>query len=403
MTNSDYNILKDWMFGKLTSLLENIKPNPEYPVLKVSLGEPTLGVPKFTKKILDLNYDDWSKYPPSEAIPSYGNSILNYIKRRYPSADKLIKLNKNIVPVPGTREPLHLVGLLAKNLKIGKTTALITNPFYHAWLAGSISSGSEIHWLNSVPENNYLPDFSKLSENILKSSVIMYICSPSNPHGSVASIDYLKKAILLAREYKFILAIDECYGDIYRMNKPKPPGGLEAAASIGKSLENLIIFNSLSKRSNACGMRAGFIAGDEKIIQNYKLLVSNGASPVPLPIQKVASALYDDDHYHSEACVHYDTNFEIAEKYLKPFYRDYKTPEGGFFLWLKVHDDQKAAKILWNKFSLRVMPGSFMAKEVNGFNPGKGFLRISLVDKKEVIEETMRRICLYLKTYVIQT
>ncbi len=133
MINSDYNILKDWMFGKLTSLLENTKPNPEYPVLKVSLGEPTLGVPKFTKKILDFNYDDWSKYPPSEAIPSYGNSILNYIKRRYPSADKLIKLNKNIVPVPGTREPLHLVGLLAKNLKIGKTTALITNPFYHAW------------------------------------------------------------------------------------------------------------------------------------------------------------------------------------------------------------------------------------------------------------------------------
>ena len=165
----------------------------------------------------------------------------------------------------------------------------------------------------------------------------------------------------------------------------------------------MIIFNSLSKRSNACGMRAGFIAGDENIIQNYKLLVSNGASPVPLPIQKVASALYDDDDHHNKACLHYDTNFEIAEKYLKPFYKDYKTPEGGFFLWLKVNDDQKAAKILWNKFSIRVMPGSFMAKEVNGFNPGKGFLRISLVDKKEVIEETMRRICLYLKTYVIQT
>ena len=116
MVNSDYNILKDWMFGKLASLLENTEPNPNYPVLKLSLGEPTLGVPNFTKKILNENYEDWAKYPPSEAIPSFRSSILNYIKRRYPGSDKLIKLNKNIVPVPGTREPLHLIGLLAKDL-----------------------------------------------------------------------------------------------------------------------------------------------------------------------------------------------------------------------------------------------------------------------------------------------
>ena len=116
--------------------------------------------------------------------------------------------------------------MLAKNLKVGETVALVTNPFYHAWFAGSISSGSKVHWLNSLPENNYLPDILNLPENLLKSSVIMYICSPSNPHGSVASIDYLKNAILLARKYKFILAIDECYSDIYRMNRSKPPGGL---------------------------------------------------------------------------------------------------------------------------------------------------------------------------------
>ena len=402
MLNSDYNILKDWMFGKLTSLLENTEPNPKYPIIKMSLGEPTLGLPDFTKKILDTNYKDWAKYPPSEAIQSFGNSILNYIKRRYPGADKLIKLNKNIVPVPGTREPLHLLGLLAKNLKVGETTALVTNPFYHAWFAGSISSGSKVHWLNSLPENNYLPDILNLPENLLKSSVIMYICSPSNPHGSVASIDYLKNAILLARKYKFILAIDECYSDIYRMNRPRPPGGLEAALSLGNSLENLIIFNSLSKRNNTCGMRAGFIAGDETIIEKYKLLVSNGASPVPIPIQKVASALYNDDNHQIEGCLHYDQNFELAEKYLKPFYKDFKIPDAGFFLWLKVNDDMKAAKMLWEKFSLRVMPGSFMAKDVNGINPGKGYLRISLVDKKEVVEETMRRICLFLEMDIAQ-
>jgi N-succinyldiaminopimelate aminotransferase len=351
------------------------------------------------KDILETSYEEWGKYPPSTPIPSYGESIMRYVERRYPGAKGLVELNKNIVPVPGTREPLHLIGLLAKNLKKGQSKAIVTNPFYHAWRAGSITSGSEIYWIDALPENNYLPDLSNIPENILKSSVIMYVCSPSNPHGSVAGIDYLKKAILLARKYDFILALDECYADIFRMNKPKPAGGLEAAASLGKTLDNLVVFNSLSKRSNISGMRAGFIAGDEKIIESYKLIVSNGASPVPIPVQKVAAALYEDEEHHINACLHYDKNFQIAEKYLKPFFDKFEIPAGGFFLWLKVEDDEQAAKILWNKFSLRVMPGSFMGKNINGFNPGSGFLRISLVDSSEIIEETMKRLSSFLKNY----
>jgi len=397
MVNPDYNVLKDWMFGKLNNLLENIDPNPEYPILKMSLGEPKLSIPNFVKYELQTYYEEWSKYPPSNAISRYGDSILTYIERRYPGAETLIKINKNIVPVPGTREPLHLIGLLAKNLKVGKTKAIVTNPFYHAWRAGSISSGSDIYWLNALPENNYIPDISSIPGEILASTVIMYICSPSNPHGSVASLDYLKKAILLARKHNFILALDECYSDIFRLNKPKPPGGLDAAYHLGANLDNIVIFNSLSKRSNASGMRAGFLVGDEKVIDSYKLLVSNGASPIPIPIQNVAAALYDDDDHHIKACIHYDENFAIVEKYLKPFYKDFKIPDAGFFLWLKVQNDELAAKTLWNEYSLRVMPGTFMAKDINGLNPGSGFLRISIVDNAEIVEEAMKRICLFLK------
>lgn len=399
MVNPEYNVLKDWMFGKLNTLLEDLDPNPEYSTLKMSIGEPTLKIPNFVEDILESSYLEWGKYPPSIAITSYGNSIIQYIEKRFPGAKNIVELDKNIVPVPGTREPLHLIGLLAKNLKEGKTVSIVTNPFYHAWRAGSISSGSDIYWVNALPENNYFPDIFNIPENILRSSVIMYICSPSNPQGGVADIDYLTKAISLARKYNFILAIDECYCDIFRLNKPKPPGGLEAAAILGKNLDNLVVFNSLSKRSNISGMRAGFIAGDEKIIESYKLLVSNGASPVPIPVQRVAAALYDDDEHNFQACMHYDKNFEIAEKYLKPFDCNFKVPEGGFFLWLNVKDDEQAAKILWNKFSVRVMPGSFMGREVNGLNPGKNYLRISLVDSREVIEETMKRISLFLKNH----
>jgi aspartate/methionine/tyrosine aminotransferase len=143
-------------------------------------------------------------------------------------------------------------------------------------------------------------------------------------------------------------------------------------------------------------MRAGFIVGDEQIIDSYKLLVSNGASPVPIPIQNAAAALYDDDEHQIQACLHYDKNFEIVEKYLKPFYSDFKIPEAGFFLWLEVDDDEEATKTLWNKYSIRVMPGRYMATEINGVNPGKGYLRISIVDDKDKIEELMKRICLFL-------
>ncbi len=397
--NPDYNILKDWMFGKLNFLLKDIKPNPDYNILKMSLGEPSLKIPTFVDEELKNNADGWGKYPPSTAIPRLGKSILKYIERRYPGAQNLVNIDKHIVPVPGTREPLHLVGLLAKNLKKGKTKALVTNPFYHAWRAGSISSGSDVYWLNASEDNNYLPNIRQIPPEILDSSIIMYICSPSNPHGSIASLEYLKTAILLARKYNFILAIDECYSDIYRLNKPKPSGGLDAALSLGGDLSNIIIFNSLSKRSNASGMRAGFIVGDEKIIESYKLLVSNGASPVPIPIQNAASALYDDEDHQIKACEHYDKNFEVVENYLRPFYSDLKIPEAGFFLWLPVVDDEEATKILWNKFALRVMPGSYMGYEINGINPGKGFLRISIVDEINIIEDVMKRLCLFLQTY----
>ena len=396
MVNPDFNVLKDWMFGKLNSLLKDLDPNPDYPILKMSLGEPSLKMPNFVNEELQKTSDGWGKYPPSSALPKLGNSIIGYIERRYPGAQTLINIDKNIVPVPGTREPLHLIGLLAKNIKKGKTKALVTNPFYHAWRAGSISSGSDIYWLNASQDNNYLPNINNIPKGILTSTIIMYVCSPSNPHGSVASLDYLKKAILLARKYDFILAIDECYGDIYRLNRPKPSGGLDAALSLGDDLSNLIIFNSLSKRSNVSGMRAGFIVGDEQIIDSYKLLVSNGASPVPIPIQNAAAALYDDDEHQIQACLHYDQNFEIVEKYLKPFYSDFKIPEAGFFLWLEVDDDEEAAKTLWNKYSIRVMPGRYMATEINGVNPGKGYLRISIVDDQDKIEELMKRICLFL-------
>ena len=397
MINKDFEVLKNWMFGSLSSLLDNIPPNPNLNVLKMSIGEPQLGPPNFIRNKFDEFFDYWGKYPPSDPIPVFADAIGIYLKKRFPGSEKIVDLDKNIVPVPGTREALHLVGLISKNNKRKNSLAVLTNPFYHAWRAGAIESGSEIIWLNAKKDNNYNPNFESLSEETLRATTIMYLCFPSNPHGALANLEYLIKATQLAKKYDFILAVDECYIDIYRTTYSKPIGCLDALIKINSNLDNVVIFNSLSKRSNVPGLRAGFLVGDEKVIALYKLLVSNGASPVPIPIQNIAACLYKDEKHNFDTCLHYDQNFKIAQEFLNETHPDLQIPDAGFYLWLPVQDDLKATIDLWKDYSVRVMPGTFMAEEVLGENPCKGFLRIALVYKKEIIKEAMERISDYFR------
>ena len=397
MINKDFEVLKNWMFGSLSSLLDDIPPNPNLNVLKMSIGEPQLGPPNFIRNKFDEFFDYWGKYPPSDPIPVFADAIGIYLKKRFPGSEKIVDLDKNIVPVPGTREALHLVGLISKNNKRKNSLAVLTNPFYHAWRAGAIESGSEIIWLNAKKDNNYNPNFESLSEETLRATAIMYLCFPSNPHGALANLEYLIKATQLAKKYDFILAVDECYIDIYRTTYSKPIGCLDALIKINSNLDNVVIFNSLSKRSNVPGLRAGFLVGDEKVIALYKLLVSNGASPVPIPIQNIAACLYKDEKHNFDTCLHYDQNFKIAQEFLNETHPDLQIPDAGFYLWLPVQDDLKATIDLWKDYSVRVMPGTFMAEEVLGENPCKGFLRIALVYKKEIIKEAMERISDYFR------
>ncbi len=397
MVNKDFDVLKNWMFGSLSSLLDKIPPNPNLNVLKMSIGEPQLGPPDFIRNKFDDLFYDWGRYPPSNPIPILSDAIRSYLSKRFPGSEKIINFEKNMVPVPGTREALHLVGLISKNKSKKNPLAILTNPFYHAWKAGAIQSDSKILWLNAKQENDYNPNLETLTPEILKSTTIMYLCFPSNPHGALADIEYLIKVAKLAKKYDFILAVDECYIDIYRTYLPKPIGFLDALVKMQSNLNNIIIFNSLSKRSNVPGLRAGFILGDENIISVYKLLVSNGASPVPIPIQNIAASLYEDEKHNFETCLHYDKNFKMAQEILKETYPNLEIPKAGFYLWLPVKDDLKVAVDLWKNFSVRVMPGTFMAENVLGENPCKGFLRIALVHKKSTVIEALQRMSDYFK------
>ena len=397
MINKDFDVLKNWMFGSLSSLLDNIPSNPSLKVLKMSIGEPQLGPPEFIRDKFNDFFDGWGKYPPSGPIPVLSDAIRTYLTKRFPGSEKIIDFDKNIVPVPGTREALHLVGLISKNNQKKNSVAILTNPFYHAWKAGAIESGSKIIWMNAKKNNNYNPNLENLSEETLEATTIMYICFPSNPHGALTDINYLIKAAKLAKKYKFILAVDECYVDIYRTKFPKPVGCLDALTKMNSNLDNIVIFNSLSKRSNVPGLRAGFIVGDKRVISLYKLLVSNGASPVPIPIQNIAAALYKDEKHNYLTCLHYDQNFKIAKDYLEESYPNLKIPDAGFYLWLPVEDDLKTTINLWKDYSIRVMPGTFMAEESLKENPCKGYLRIALVHKKDIVNEAMERISNYFR------
>ena len=243
MINRDFDVLKNWMFGSLSSLLDNTPPNPDLKVLKLSIGEPQLGPPNFIRNKFNEFFDYWGKYPPSDPIPVFSDAIGVYLRKRFPGSEKIVDLDKNIVPVPGTREALHLVGLISKNNEKRNSLAVLTNPFYHAWRAGAIESGSKIIWLNAKKDNNYNPNIDSLSEETLMATTIMYLCFPSNPHGALANLDYLIRATKLAKKYDFILAVDECYIDIYRTTYSKPIGCLDALISGKSNLDNVVIFN----------------------------------------------------------------------------------------------------------------------------------------------------------------
>jgi N-succinyldiaminopimelate aminotransferase len=331
----------------------------------------------------------WQFYPKATGNARFIGAVQNYIDRRWPVASQLAD-DAQIIPVPGTREPLHLLGHLVAGTK-PNAVALVTNPFYHAWRAGALASGGEIQFLNSGANHNFLPDLTAIDADILARTTLLYLCSPTNPHGSIMDLDYLKMALSLARQHDFLVVMDECYSDIWR-HQP-PPGMIEAAAALAADgpgldpLRNLVVLNSLSKRSGAAGLRAGFMVGDHNVIGQYLKLVGNGGSLVPTPLLEVAADLYDDDDHVAAIRSYYNANFDIAAAHLR-----ITPPEGGFFLWLKVDDDIDFVQRLMAEQAVRALPGSFMAVATEAGNPGSGYVRLALVHDADRTDTAIRRI-----------
>lgn len=374
--NPAYDALPSYPFPRLRALLDGIETRADE-VFDLTLGAPKQPPPTFIKDILAEQFLEFGKYPPIGGTPALKEAISAWLERRYSARIA----PKAILPLVGTREGIYMLAHIA--VRPGRNKVLLPNPYYPAYSAAALTMNAQPVYLTCDESTGYLPDLYAISTDTLAQTALMYLCSPSNPQGAAATPDYLDYAITLARRHGFLLAVDECYAEIWTQDPPT--GALEGLEG---DHTNVVVLHSLSKRSNAPGLRSGFIAGDQRVISAFEKLRSYGGPTMPLPIQAASTACWNDQGHVEENRALYDQKFEIAEKLL-----GITRPEGGFFLWLPVKNAEKTTKMLWKEHGVRVLPGPYLASTPEkGQNPGDNHIRVALVDGVEQTRAAIARI-----------
>ena len=377
-------------FVRLTELIAGIEPGK--PAINLSVGEPQHPIPSFVGPTLNAHLADFGRYPANKGIEPFRMAVAEWLGRRY-ALPRAVDPENEVLVLNGTREGLFLAAISAVRWvapRTGQPAVLIPNPFYAAYAAGALAAGCEPVYLPATRENGFLPDLDALDATLLARTVAFYLASPSNPQGAVADLAYLEKLAALARRFGFLVFADECYGEIY--SDRKPAGMLEAS---GPDFANVVIFHSLSKRSNLPGLRVGFAAGDRRFLGPFLELRNVAAPQVPTPAQYVAIAAYGDEAHVEENRKLYSAKFDLADQIIGDRY-GYVRPAGGFFLWLDVSKhggSEIATKRLWAEAGVRVVPGRYLAREqTDGSNPGADYIRVAMVQDKATTAEALHRI-----------
>jgi aspartate/methionine/tyrosine aminotransferase len=296
----------------------------------------------------------------------------------------------------GTREGLFnaAVALIPEDKRGKRPAVLIPNPFYQVYALGALAMGAEPVYVPATAATGFLPDFASLPRDILDRTVAAFLCSPANPQGAVATADHWADLLALAETHDFRVLADECYAEIWR--DTAPPGVLQVAQATGADPERVLAFHSLSKRSNLPGLRSGFVAGGRDSIAALRKLRSFAGAPLPLPLQKVAEACWQDEAHVAASRALYQAKFADADRIFAGL-QGYHSPAGGFFLWLPVEDGEQAALKLWRETGVRVLPGGYLARDAGGQNPGHGYIRVALVAPQDDTQRglTALRDCLY--------
>ncbi len=377
-------------FARTAELLAPYKPGK--PLIALSLGEPQHPLPDFVGPVLAQHVAEFGRYPLAKGIEPFRKAAANWLSTRF-KLPRPVDPESEVLVLNGSREGLFFAAITAARYvgeRRGKPAILMPNPFYPVYGAGARAAGCELVYLPTTPANGFLPDLDSLDEALLSRTVAIYIASPANPQGSVASPDYFRRLKQLADRFGFVILSDECYSEIY--TREAPGSALECA---GPDFTRVVVFQSLSKRSNLPGMRVGFAAGDKQFVGLFHELRNVAAPQVPVPLQHVAVAAYGDEAHVEENRRLYRIKFDLADQILGNRY-GYKRPAGGFCVWLDVSDcggDEAVTVKLYRDAGVRVIPGSYLARQQpDGFNPGAGYIRLALVSDSESTAAALHRL-----------
>ncbi|ADQ84529.1 succinyldiaminopimelate transaminase [Methylovorus sp. MP688] len=388
--NPNLNKLQPYPFQRLRDLFAGIKPNPDYSPVNLSIGEPKHATPALIQQALVDNLAGLANYPTTLGVPALREAIAAWLSRRYDIP--LMNPETEIVPVNGSREALFAFAQAVIDNSRPAPVVVCPNPFYQIYEGAAFLAGAEPYFLNTLPENDFAMDLESVPESVWLRTQLLYLCSPGNPTGKVMSLEQWKLAFMLSDRYGFTIAADECYSEIYFTEGEAPLGALQAAHLLGRDFSRLVIFSSLSKRSNVPGMRSGFVAGDATILEKFLLYRTYHGCAMSPAVQAASVAAWNDEVHVKENRRLYAEKFDQVTPLLQGV-METSRPDAAFYLWAKTDgSDTDLAIRLYRDLNITVLPGSFLAREAHGINPGKGFIRMALVASLQECLDAAKRI-----------
>lgn len=390
--NPDLQRLQPYPFQKLAALFRDVTPNPAYRAISLSIGEPKHATPQLIRDALKNNLDGLANYPTTAGSDALRATIADWLSRRYavPAPD----FKTQVLPVNGSREALFAFAQTVIDHTRPDPVVVCPNPFYQIYEGAAFLAGATPFFLNTLPEDNYALNYSQLPTDVWQRTQLIYVCSPGNPNGHVMPLSEWQTLFEMSDRYGFVIASDECYSEIY--TDTPPLGALQAAQQLGRSdYRNLVVFSSLSKRSNVPGMRSGFVAGDARVIEKFTLYRTYHGSAMNPAIQAASIAAWNDEAHVIENRKLYAEKFERVVEILKPVL-PVSQPDAAFYLWLRTPiADTAFAQGLYRDYNVTVLPGSFLARTAQGINPGENFVRLALVAGTDETVEAAQRIAKY--------
>ena len=382
--------LQPYPFERLKQLFSTVTPSAKYPPISLGIGEPRHATPQLVLDALAASTEALSSYPATAGLPALRQSCAKWVQWRYGLA---LNPDNQILPINGSREALFAFAQTVVDGSKTGATVVCPNPFYQIYEGAALLAGAQAFYAPSDPALNFNVDWGKVPDEVWKNTQLLFVCSPGNPTGSVMPLKDWKTLFELSDRYGFVIASDECYSEIYFREEP-PLGGLEASYKLGRTdYKNLVAFTSLSKRSNVPGMRSGFVSGDANLLRQFLLYRTYHGSAMSGMVQAASIAAWNDEVHVVANRDMYRQKFAAVTPVLAKVL-DVKLPDAGFYLWAGVPggDDQAFARDLLAQYNVTVLPGSFLARESQGFNPGAGRIRMALVAETQECMQAAQRI-----------